>query len=419
MRARLVAAFSAAAALFYTLALPGMVPTDERALSPLFAAHAQTPATAEAVACPLPVPKQVAAVGAFRDMVKTFRHPRCINCHGAFDPLAETHEGHLQARGSGLNPLTDILTVEQRLRFHEGCDSCHDNIPKGGTALRPTKGDPTRSVGGWMMAPKPMQWVGDDDEQLCIKLKRFEPGGGNDFIDHVDRDHGEVQFVQIAFNGDRALGDRLEGPPDPPPGGKAKLVDQARRWVQHMKAESGWVGDPECGCVTPRIKLRIKHTSEIDPGNPHHRAGFLGFSGDATFEVTLAPDPRMEPYRAQGQIAPDWERYIGEASLVRPMRVYHAKAGCRGSASQREVWEFSAEVREQNAEVTLRFGFEPSEETGSSTCTTVEPLLLSELNQITLPLEKGATRVETLSVRGGRARETLEVTVLEAGPPAR
>ncbi len=43
--------------------------------------------------CPLPVGEQIKAVKAFSKMMPVFRHPRCENCHGAFDIMSKKHPG--------------------------------------------------------------------------------------------------------------------------------------------------------------------------------------------------------------------------------------------------------------------------------------------------------------------------------------
>ena len=198
-------------------------------------------AAASAGACPLPFGRQVDAVRAFAKMMPVFRHPRCANCHGDFDILSDQHTGAASARSSGLDPRS-LLTAPQRKALHAGCDSCHDNIRGSMTRLDGTQ------LSGWLVAPQPMLWNGKSDEELCKQIKQFDRTG-REFIDHLERDHGEVQFIDAAFVGDRALGAALESFDlriQPPPGTKAQFVALARKWVEIVG--DGYAASPECGC---------------------------------------------------------------------------------------------------------------------------------------------------------------------------
>jgi hypothetical protein len=198
-------------------------------------------AGADSASCPLPLGRQVQAVGEFAKMMPVFRHPRCANCHGDFDILSDAHTGSAAAKSSGLDPRA-LLTAAERKTLHAGCDACHDNIRGSLTRL-----DGTR-LSGWLVAPQPMLWNGKSDEQLCKQVKRFERTGA-EFVDHLDRDHGEVQFIESAFVGDRALGAALASyglRVEPPPGTKGRLVALARKWVETLG--DGYSASPECGC---------------------------------------------------------------------------------------------------------------------------------------------------------------------------
>jgi hypothetical protein len=210
--------------------------------------------------CPLSVPNQVKAIKAFGAMMPVFRHPRCFNCHGGFDITSDEHEGSDFAKNSGLDPRS-LLTVAQRKELHDACGTCHSNVRGTITRLDGTQ------LAGWLVAPLPMLWNGKSDEQLCLDMKRFERDG-DQFIDHIETDHNEIQFIEAAFHGDRAL-----SPQDltqygiaveKPPGTQADLVAKARKWVAAL--DGIWKDPPECGCVKP--KLELKMTSEwVGMGN--------------------------------------------------------------------------------------------------------------------------------------------------------
>jgi hypothetical protein len=206
--------------------------------------------------CPLSLAQQVKSVKAFREMLPVLHHPRCFNCHGGFDITSDEHEGSDVAKSSGLDPRS-LLTLKERKELHEACGSCHDNVRGTATRLDGTV------LAGWFVAPKPMLWDGRSDDDLCMEMKRFETDG-DQFIEHMELDHNEIQFLEAAFNGDRALGEALKSyglQVDKPPGTQADLVALARKWVDIMGARAKWVGDLECGCVKPRIDLEMK--SEI------------------------------------------------------------------------------------------------------------------------------------------------------------
>ena len=272
-----------------------------------------------APACPLPVGQQIKSVKAFGKMLPTFRHPRCINCHGGLDIKSKRHPGYEHARAFPKDPRKDLLTMPERADLHANCDVCHTNIKGELTRLDGTK------LTGWLVAPMPMNFVDrtgkkKSDKEMCLQMKRFEPTG-TQFVDHLKTDHGEIKFIEAAFNGDRALDSanlvdhkiRIQKPP----GSQASLIELAQTWVKEVG--DGYTASPECGCVVPNIKLQVHHRSAIDPTHVTHRAGWVGFSGDANFEVSMAA-----VHEAQGRIY-----YTGEKSLVRSLQPYFADKRCQ------------------------------------------------------------------------------------------
>ena len=332
--------------------------------------------------CPLPVDQQVKAVKAFREMMPVFRHPRCFNCHGGLDITDSTkHEG-AEFVPDGMNPRA-LMTPPQRKALHENCDVCHSSVRGAMTRLDGTQ------LAGWLMAPEPMMWTGKSDERLCLDAKRFE-AVPDSFVDHVLTDHGEVQFIEAAYHGVRGLSpkDRTANGivPEPPPGSQRDLVAKARKWVQlvdgHWKKASGTTEPSECGCVLPKIKLQVHHRSAIDPTHVTHRTGWVGFSGDANFEVSLAA-----VHEAQGRIY-----YTGEKSLVRSLHPYFVDKRCQGTASQKEEWLWSAEVDTASEKMTLRWSSTSSKEKGQAECITGG-------HRTRMPLEP--------SIFGGQSEEPL------------
>lgn len=251
-RSLAVALLSTVPLLAYALALRGAGAVAE--------ADPRPPPGPGGVACTLPLGRQMAAARAFREMTPVFRHPRCLNCHGGLDITSDDHAGAEMARETGLDPR-GFLSPDERRRLHAECGTCHDNIR--GTAARMDGS----VLSGWMVPPQPMLWTGKSDEELCMLIKTFESDGRH-FVDHIEHDHDEIQFIEAAFNGDRALG--AEGLRDndltaaPPPGSQASLTASARRWVDAMGAEDGWTGDAACGCRMPALELTAHLDVVID-----------------------------------------------------------------------------------------------------------------------------------------------------------
>jgi hypothetical protein len=357
------------------------------------------PLPRSAPSCPLSVGKQLQAVKAFAELMPVFRHPRCINCHGAFDIMSEQHEGSDFARSSGLDPRA-LLTADERRRLHEGCDNCHSNIRGSLTRLDGTH------LTGWLVAPLPMLWDGKSDEDICRAMKRFERTG-DAFVDHLETDHNEIQFIEAAFNGDRALSaeDLAENNVviAKPPGSQADLVAKARKWVDLLG--DGYTASPECGCVAPRIKLGIHHTWRLDvPGGLPSSEW-----SEAQFEVELLP---------AGDDKPGF--YQGQHSLDRPISMTLPR-NCTGTASVKQRWVLYALVDSVSGSMKIHHIQFDDEPTGQIECragggtarTGIFPgVLAGELGagELVIPADSTSKKIEA-SLQGGR--ESLTITVLE------
>ena len=159
-------------------------------------------------------------------------------------------------------------------------------------------------------------WTGKSDEDLCLDMKRFETDGAQ-FIDHMETDHKEIQFIEAAFNGDRALGEALKAYGlviEKPPGTQAELVAKARRWVNALNGI--WKDPPECGCVRPKVELTMK--SEVTG-----TANGGTIAGDFTATVALKADTPGVTFRGEAPI-----RYGG-------LRVPPLPPGCRSTYKRR------------------------------------------------------------------------------------
>ena len=346
--------------------------------------------------CPVPVGRQVKAVKAFRDMMPVFRHPRCFNCHGGFDITSEEHEGSTEAKESGLDPRS-LLTAKERKKLHVACGSCHDNIHGSMTRLDSTQ------LEGWMVAPQPMLWNGKSDEKLCLEMKRFEPTDSQ-FVDHIQNDHREIQFIEAAFNGDRALGQALKGKPEPPPGTQADLVAKAKKWV-NLVGKEGYKSSPECGCIIPKIKLRIHHTwlFEVPGGLPSRQ------SSEASFEVSLHP-VKDRPGYSEGQFS--LNRRI-DMTLPR---------NCTGNGSVKERWQLNALIDSVSGSVKVWHTQLSEEPTGQIECRqgggtgkmNIDPGVLAGVlgaGEMVIPADSTTKKVAASQLG---TKESLTITVLEA-----
>jgi hypothetical protein len=255
-----------------------------------------------------------------------------------------------------------------------------------------------------MLPPPPMRWVGKDTEQLCILVKGFEENADS-FISHVASDHGEVQFVKAAFEGVRGLDsesiDLYDVVPEPPPGSMGQLIAQGTGWARLVGDH--WKDSPECGCVLPKIKLKVEHTWVFDtPGGVPSRQ-----ASDARFEVKLEPYGEDRPNYFQGQI-----------SLERPVDT-RVPASCRATTSVKERWEFKALLEPDSGSVKVWHTQLSDEPTGEIVCRqgggtarmNADPGALVGLlgaGEMVIPLD--STRRKQASFEG--LRESLAITVL-------
>jgi hypothetical protein len=291
----------------------------------------------------------VKAVKAFAEMMPVFRHPRCLNCHGGLDPYSDRHPG------SGALDELDLTLLTRELRdsvSRQQCGDCHDNIRR--------EDHPTKK-GGWMIPNPPVFFVdgtgeAKSDEELCLQMKWMEPVADS-FVSHIERDHGTIQFIEAGFEGDRALGDEglIEAKlkKEPPPGTQLQLTEKARKWVG-LVGKEGYKSSRECGCVKPRIKLKVHHTQvlKVPYGIPSQE------SSEARFEVTLTPMGDQRPDYHQGQFS-----QTREIKMTLP-------AYCKGGARRQERWEFTARVDSASGDITVWHHLLDEAPTGGLQCRT-------------------------------------------------
>ncbi len=344
----------------------------------------------------LSVSKQVEAVKDFAELLPVFRHPRCINCHGALDLLSDKHPGKDQ--------ISDI-DPNDRDKFFGECQTCHDGLA------------------GWRTPGEPMFFTGKDDEELCLQMKRFEKTGES-FVQHIFNDHGVVadQFIAAGFTGDRALGE--QGLKDnglvaePPPGTQADLTAKAQKWADDLKEH--YTDSPECGCVVPKVKLEVHNVMErsVPNGLPSKEAS------DLKFEVNLLPLGEDKP-----------GGYQGDVSLVRRVQVT-VPGNCKVSGNAiNEHWTFFAILQPDSDSMQVWHIQIPDDPEGvigcmvrpsggwgnrrlsgnTDTVKTEESWTQSQLanaEPFMMPTDSGATKEFTDGDAVGFERESLTITVL-------
>jgi hypothetical protein len=201
--------------------------------------------------CPLSDKQQEDSIQKFSEMMPTFTHPRCINCHGAVNPFAPNTPhvgGRIGPKFTEITRHDDILDKDLSIividedELFTRCHDCHSAFTGGR---------------GWSM-PRPELWfVAKDSIQLCKQMKREFGNRLIDFVEHLD--HDELGFIQEAFRGTRGLDENgratylnetgKEFKPEPPPIAHEAFVAQGKAWLEAMGySGSGVKGGTTCGC---------------------------------------------------------------------------------------------------------------------------------------------------------------------------
>jgi hypothetical protein len=209
--------------------------------------------------CPLSDKQQEDSIQKFAEMMPTFTHPRCINCHGAINPFAPntTHVGgRIGTKFKEIIRHDDVLGKDLTIvvidedEFFTRCKDCHSAF----TGSR-----------GWSM-PRPQLWfIGKTSTQLCKQMKlNFSPLSS--FVNHLDKD--DLLFIQEAFRGTRGLDENgkaaylnetgKEFEPEVPPISHEAFVAQGRAWVEAMGpgAAENIKGGYTCGCQPHHYVLK-------------------------------------------------------------------------------------------------------------------------------------------------------------------
>jgi hypothetical protein len=175
--------------------------------------------------CSLSEQHETEAPKAFEAMMPTFQHPRCINCHGATDPFTDKNHGG--------GEIPRPIEKEGHDPFG-ACSDCH-------------------TLPGWKIPDQRIFFVGKDAVQLCGQMKR-EMSDASSFLAHITEDRGRTPFIDVAFQGTRAI----EGlkPEPPPPFSHAAFVSEAEGWVSAMGG--AFRGDEGCGCTPHHYLLTVE-----------------------------------------------------------------------------------------------------------------------------------------------------------------
>lgn len=278
------------------------------------------PTRASAPSCPLSLPQQEKAIRIFAKMIPTFRHPRCMNCHGGVRPFEEPGTGNHPVKMQG-NEMPD------------GCADCHE--------LRTPLGH-----SGWRTAPDRFDFAHQSDGALCAQAKARLRNAGR-YVNHFINDNGGTRFIEAAFVGDRALNESAQAMVEafrrePPPGTQGDLIGHAKDYVSALGGEL--VGSPSCGCVRGKIELLM--TSD--------------WTGTAEGNTTTAHVTAMVPLEADSSGLV----FTGRAPLTHGSYTVTTPPGCR------------VDMKPSGGELGVteaRFGF--SGETGMAILLAVEPTM--------------------------------------------
>lgn len=138
----------------------------------------------------------------------------------------------------------------------------------------------------------------------------------------------------------------------------ATRVRHSGFWVGAMsRAGVAEAQEGEWETVGSGLRLKLGHRIQADPQSAHSMAGHAQFDGAVQFDVPLE------------QFAEGWFR--GEVNVIRPLVVRHVRPAanpCSGSGSQIEHWIVSAHVDPKTDFMDIQFGFTPSNEQASWTC---------------------------------------------------
>lgn len=237
--------------------------------------------------CPLTEQQQTDSIVKFSEMMPTFQHPRCANCHGGVRPFSADTDHAGGKFDLVLDADGDVL-IEKT--FGE-CQNCHGALP------------------GWEVPTSDVWFVGRDAIELCKQMKG-QLGTAERWMDHIIRDRGKTPFIEAGFEGMRGLNqDGIEyyealfdkpPTPEPPSITHASLIEMAQAWVDATGGE--FKGDEACGCEPQKYAIQIDETITSQlvteeatitwDGNSHVEIP-ITFKEDGTFTGEVKADRRV------------------------------------------------------------------------------------------------------------------------------
>lgn len=408
--------------------MPTGSPGPRRASIIAFASLLLWPVLADAAqnSCGLSRQQKSAAAKAFRQLYPLYQDERCLNCHGAMNPLspvndhpggwvnirkaarellamtdppgdllptdAGNHAARIQALqaladGSDEDPITDNDVIRGRYpeAMHHACRECH--------------------VKDWIIPMSPNHFTGRSWRQLCLHMKAgMVPPTPDRFLAHMQED----ELVLLGFQGRKGL--KAPVGAEPPAMPFATMVRHANDWIAAMDAQ--FRQPPECGCGADGIALEIRHRLHTDPQSGSSRAGFAQFDGTVVFTAVLQREP------GEGDAI-----YRDELTVIRPLAVKHVGSAfvrCTGSGTRQESWQLSARPDANNRTMLLHFSFVGEAEQASWTCTgpgyrtteEVYPNVFGMIDQLSMPARSGS--VGEITQRNESEIESFTVTVTDS-----
>ena len=299
--------------------------------------------------CPLSETQQQESIDAFKEMVPTFQHPRCANCHGGVAPF-EANTDHAGGKFDLVLDADGSVKVEQT--FAE-CQNCHGGLP------------------GWEIPRSRFSFVDKDAVELCQQMKG-ELGRAEKFIDHITRDLGGTPFIATAFEGMRGLNEAgiefygalndMKPVPEPPQISHSDLINQAQAWVDAMGGK--FKGDNGCGCEPQKYALQIDESILAAFVSDSAR---IDWDGKTQVQIPLT-------FKDDGT-------FTGEATSMRTISaVLTAKVGCSGTATTNVQWQVNGRLDSEDQTIYFSVRFAPS--LGAVSCNMSVPLP----NPVQLPI---------------------------------
>jgi hypothetical protein len=203
--------------------------------------------------CPAGDTRCVSARSAFVEVMKVFDHPRCANCHGAFNVIDENRSGdhmgdHIAVIVTGEgevegSPLVRLLARDSGVLYPATrCPECHVNAPNVDREAGPL------FTGSWRQPVEntAKMWGGTGAVNVCRALINFSDNP-DQLVAHIEGD----PLIALGFEGMRGMdapGLVTTDGPEPPPLTKPQLIDALRVWLDAMEYREVFPADGAQSC---------------------------------------------------------------------------------------------------------------------------------------------------------------------------